>query len=121
MYVYIYIYTHTEYSLYVYMYVYIYIYMFIFMAPSAASAGRGHRSAAEKREQVRHLCVCLHEGGTPDLPTNIVDFRGFDSSMILMPRGGIPSQAMLVGKLLVGSSGVDTYELFLYEGFCMRG
>ena len=39
--------------------------------------------------------------------TNIVDFRGFDSSIILIPRGGIPrpiadfpeslSQAMLVG------------------------
>ena len=26
---------------------------------------------------------------TPDLPTNIVDFRGFDSSIILKLRGGI--------------------------------
>ena len=44
---------------------------------------------------------------TPNLPTNIVDFRGFDSSTILILRGGIlrpigdfpesSSQAMLVG------------------------
>ena len=44
---------------------------------------------------------------TPNLPTNIVDFRGFDSSIMLILRGGIPrpmgdfpessSQAMLAG------------------------
>ena len=44
---------------------------------------------------------------TPSLPTNIVDLRGFDSSIILILRGGILmsivhfpkslSQAMLVG------------------------
>ena len=43
---------------------------------------------------------------SPNLPTDIVDFRGFDSSTILISRGGIPrptrnvrvslSQAMLV-------------------------
>ena len=43
---------------------------------------------------------------TANTPTNIVDFRGFDSSVILILRGGIPrfignfreslSQAMLV-------------------------
>ena len=48
---------------------------------------------------------------TPNLPTSIVDFRGFDSSIILVQRGGIPmskgnfpeswSQAMLVGTMLV--------------------
>ena len=27
---------------------------------------------------------------TPSLPTNIVDFRGFDASIILNLRGGIP-------------------------------
>ena len=52
-----------------------------------------------------------------NLPTNIVDFRGFDSSLIiLILRGGIPrpigdfpeslSQAILVGILLVGGLGV---------------
>ena len=49
---------------------------------------------------------------TANPPTNIVDFRGFDSSIILILRGGIPrpigdfpensSQAMLVGTMLVG-------------------
>ena len=28
---------------------------------------------------------------TPNLPTNIVDFRGFDSSTILIQKGGIPT------------------------------
>ena len=49
-------------------------------------------------------------------PTNIVEFRGFDSSIILILRGGILrpirdfpeslSQAMLVGVMLVGRLGV---------------
>ena len=53
---------------------------------------------------------------TANLPTNIADFRGFDSSIILIYRGGIVmsignwpeslSQAMLVGIILVGSLGV---------------
>ena len=53
---------------------------------------------------------------TPNLPTNIVDFRGFDSSIILNLRGGIRrpigifpeilSQAMLAGRILVGKLGV---------------
>ena len=53
---------------------------------------------------------------TANLPTNIADFRGFDSSIILLLMGGILrpignfpeslSQAMLVGTMLVGRSGV---------------
>ena len=53
---------------------------------------------------------------TANLRTNIMDFRGFDSSIILILRGGIPrpigdfpeslSQAMLVGVMLVGGLGV---------------
>ena len=58
---------------------------------------------------------------TPNLPTNIVGFRGFDSSVILILRGGIPmpigsprdfpeslTQAMLVGTMLVGRLGVHS-------------
>ena len=58
---------------------------------------------------------CFIRWSTPDLPTNIVDFRGFDSSRILIQTGGIItstgdfleslSQAMLVG-MLVGRLGV---------------
>ena len=53
---------------------------------------------------------------THNLPTNIVDFRRFDSSIILIERGRILmyigdfpeslSQAMLVGTMLVGRLGV---------------
>ena len=62
-----------------------------------------------------------HRELTPDtanLRTKIMDFRGFDSSRILMLRGGIPrpigdfpeslSQAILVGIILVGRLGVDS-------------
>ena len=51
-----------------------------------------------------------------NFPTNIVDFRGFDSSIILIQRGGIImsignfpkslSQAMLAGVMVVGRLGV---------------
>ena len=54
---------------------------------------------------------------TVNLPTNIVGFRGFDSNIILIIRGGISrpigncpeslSQAMLVGIMLVGRLGVS--------------
>ena len=54
---------------------------------------------------------------TPNLPTNIMDLRGFYSSIILSIRGGIPrpignfpeslSQAILVGIMLVGRLGVS--------------
>ena len=53
----------------------------------------------------------------PSPPTNIVGFRGLDSSVILIVRGGVPrpignfpeslSQAMLVGTMLVGGLGVS--------------
>ena len=53
---------------------------------------------------------------TPNLPTNIVDVRGFDSSIILIQRGGTlmsigdfpesSSQVMLAGIILVGRLGV---------------
>ena len=53
--------------------------------------------------QARSLIYCI----TANLLTNIVDFRGFDSSVILILRGGIPrpigdfpgslSQAIWVG------------------------
>ena len=52
-----------------------------------------------------------NNNSTPNLPTNTVDFKGFDSSIILNSRGGIPrpirdspesfSRAMLVGTMLV--------------------
>ena len=56
-----------------------------------------------------------------NLRTNIMDFRGFDSSIILILRGGIPrpmgnfpeslSQAILVGIMLVGRLGLSPHNL----------
>ena len=67
---------------------------------------------------VVHIVLFISTGNasTPDLPTNIAGFRGFDSSVILILRVGILryegifpeslSQAMLVGVMLAGRLGV---------------
>ena len=34
--------------------------------------------------------IAMITTATPNIPTNIVDFGGFDSSIILIARGGIP-------------------------------
>ena len=57
---------------------------------------------------------------TGNLRTKILDFRGFNSSIILISRGEIPismgnlpeslSQAILVGIMLVGRLGAEHYE-----------
>ena len=70
--------------------------------------GSGDAAAVTQREERRRI--------TANLPTNTVDCRGFDSSIILNLRGGILrcigdfpeslSQAMLVGTMLVGRLGV---------------
>ena len=62
------------------------------------------------------LRVVEKELSTANLRGNITDFRGFDSSIILILRGGIPrpigdfqeslSQAILVGTILTGRLGV---------------
>ena len=64
-------------------------------------------------------------GATANLRTNIMDFRGFDSSVILLVKGGIPrrigdfrevlSQVVLVGIMSVGRLGVHRVSL------CLRG
>ena len=65
------------------------------------------------------------QSNTPNPPTNIVDFRGFDSSIILISRGGIPrpigdfseslSRAMLVGTMLVGRLDVQP-QIAIHQG-----
>ena len=63
-------------------------------------------------------CVgCRPACGTANLRAKILDFRGFDSSRILVLRGGILmsignfpvilSQVILVGMILVGRLGVE--------------
>ena len=86
VYVYIHIYIYTYIYIYIYTYTHIYIYIYIYINTNIAF--------------------------TANLRTNIMDFRGFYSSIILIQRGGILmsigdfpeslSQAILVGIMLVG-------------------
>ena len=81
--------------------------------------GQAARRPGGKRERERdkgQQLALLAQPYTPNLRTNIMDFRGFDSSMIIILRGGILmpigdfledlSQAILVGIMLVGRLGV---------------
>ena len=77
-----------------------------------------------------HFCACL---STANLRTKIMDFRGFDPSMILIFRGGIRrpignfleilSQRLLVGINLVGRLGVRRAPALreLYESWGLGG
>ena len=118
IYIYIYIYYYYYYhvyvslSIYIYMYVcvYIYIYIYIYIAPGCPHSARGSRAR-------RRPPPGRQTWNTPNPPTKIVDFRGFDSTIILILRGGILrpignipeslSQAILVGVMLVGGLGVQ--------------
>ena len=83
-----------------------------------------------------YTCICSHVyvhiapchniiASTPGSPTNIVGFGGFDSSTMLILRGGIlmsigdfpesSSQAMLVCVMLVGGLGVIAYDILHYQ------
>ena len=82
----------------------------------------------------RERCICVQDvSDTANLPTNIVDFRGFDSSIIsilrdgiLRPLGNFPgslSQAILVGIMLVGRLGIYIYIYIyvnMYICICIR-
>ena len=94
----------------VYIYIYIYTHMRRFYGPRWPRAAMYGLSLDESddEEERKH---------TAHLRTNIMDFRGFDSSIILILRGGIPrpigdfpeslSQAILVGIMLVERLGVE--------------
>ena len=78
--------------------------------PKPLERHSGHSDSAKCRELV---WPCFD---TANLRTKILDLRGFDSSIILVLRGGmlmsirefteILSQQILVGMILVGRSGV---------------
>ena len=99
-------------NLYVSTYIYIYImYMLVY------SIILVYIIWWRERRDTSHRCrTRARLDDTANLRTNIVDFRGFDSSTIFIKRGGIPrpignfpeslSQAMLVGIMLVGRLGV---------------
>ena len=115
LYIYIYIctYTYISLSLYVYIYTYVYIYLSIYLSLSLYIYIHIYIHIQHNGAKGKFAC---QPRGTPNLPTNIVDFGGFDSSIILILRGGIPrpmgnfpeslSQALLVGIMLVGRLGV---------------
>ena len=103
---YIYIYIHIYIYIYIYIYIEIYRYTLICIC-SDPPLGDGDSQVSGLNRLV-----------TADLRTNIMDVRGFDSSIILILRGEIPrpigdfpeslSQATL-GVMLVRKSGVHTY------------
>ena len=74
--------------------IYIYIYIYIYVCYLRPRAPKVQRTSGERG--LRLVAYGFGAGvyfantGTPNLPTNIVDFRGFDSSTIFILRGGIP-------------------------------
>ena len=78
--------------------------------PSAKPLPESPRSSPEATGSTRYATA--PSGGTADLRTKTLDFRGFDSSRILILRGGILmsignfperfSRATFVGMILVG-------------------
>ena len=99
--------------MYMYMYMYMCIYIYIYRE--------------RERERERHRQV---PESTANLRTNILDFRGFDSSIILilwgailMSIGDFPeslSRAILVGIMFVGRLGVSTRDS-RSRGLSLRG
>ena len=100
---YVYVCTYIYIYIYVLLYIYIYVYIYIYIYTYIVNEETGKKGFAYGTMTV----VLRRRRATPNLPTNIVNFRGFDSSMILNLRGEIPrptgdlpeslSQAMLVG------------------------
>ena len=114
MYVYMYVYIY----IYIHIYIYIYIYMYDFLQDHGALRAPDSRSTANLR-------------------TKILDFRGFETSRILilrgrvlMPEGNSPeslSRAILVGicnlsteigRRTAGNSGVRPERTLVFEPGC---
>ena len=76
----IYISIYISISLSICIYIYIYIYIYNVYRPRAPSEAARERTARSERDGTT----------TPSPPTNIVDFRGFDSSTILISRVEFP-------------------------------
>ena len=101
-------------------YIYIYIYVILkagkrFEPPRRFGGASMNRRRSQRRAILWAVMKPSRFGGTPNLPTNIVDFRELDSSIMLITRGGILmsigdfseslSRAMLVWTMLVGGFG----------------
>ena len=79
--IHVYMYTYIHVCVYIYIYIYIHMYIIylyiISILGSASERAKGWGAAWAARPLGR-------SASTPNLPTNIVDFRGFDSSTILI-------------------------------------
>ena len=115
----IYIYINTYICIYntcTYIYIYIYMYIYIHICIYALNNWVSRKRSYGRTRLTRLRPRSGPYSRTANLPTNIVDFGGFDSSIILIIRGGIPrpigdfpeslSRAMLVGIMLVGRLGI---------------
>ena len=83
IYIYIYIHTYTHIHIYIYMYMYMYIYIYIYiykLIMRGPATGRPQTSL--QGSLPRSECGPKRRMANP--PTNILDFRGFDSSIILI-------------------------------------
>ena len=74
--------------MYIYIYVYIYIYIYVYEYDIPKLPRRGSRPKRRLRENT----AITHTQTTiiimPSPPTKSLDFRGFDSSRLLILRGG---------------------------------
>ena len=88
VYVYIYIYTYT----YIYIYIHIYIYTYVLSASvifmiSEGSPVAGRGPASRPRSRRWGVIIIISSSSTPSPPTKSLDFRGLDSSRLLILRG----------------------------------
>ena len=107
MYIYIYIYTHTYIHIYIYIYIYTYIYIYIY---TYICCNPGPCVGAARSMSLWRTVA------PASLRAKTLDFGGFDSSRILILRGGIPmskgnflemlSQRISAGIILAGRLGV---------------
>ena len=123
--VYIYIYTCVCVCVYIYIYMYVYIYIYIYIHIMVCYVLLCiwfmllwlFLFATASRYTTYQSLRLIHNACTPNLPTNIMDFRGFDRNIILILGGGIimPTenclesccQTILVGIMLAGRLGVN--------------
>ena len=100
------------------------VYIYIYILPSQ---GAIRKIMFDQNQKLRGEATSS-SSDTPNFSTNIMDFRGFDSSTnlfrrggILMPIGNFPeslSQAILVGIMLAGRFGVESTATLRSDQAC---
>ena len=84
------------------MYVCMYIYIYIYIHIQQIIKGNCLVNAADGADALQDLLGAVGAASTytPNLPANMVDFRGFDSSTILNFKGGIP-RPIGIGRMCI--------------------